>query len=152
MVWRSTHNNEQQVEQLRSEMHTFQNNVLNKMQEIEKSIERDRGRIYETNISVSRIESELRQVHKLVDALVTHLLMPDLPVQKIREAVAAITSYQEVLEKRQQAHVDMYQSMTTEITTLVMPLMKFLPDTQRNTDGIPKLDGRETSIDHLAES
>ena len=116
----------EQVERLRSE-------IINEMQKISRSIDK-------TNNRISEVSIEMRHMRSQIDALVVHLLLPDLPIQKINEAIREVTQYHDILEKRQSSFNNARQTLTVDIERFIASLMKLMPTSQQNTDGLIKID------------
>jgi uncharacterized coiled-coil DUF342 family protein len=126
-----------QVEQLRSDIHsdihsnlqTFQDKVLDKMREISKKLDREFDYTRE-------IASEVSQMHKQIDALVMHLLPPELPLQKIKEALKEIAEYHEMLQKIQHSLDNKQYAFYTEIARLSSAFTALAP-IRPDTDKLP---------------
>jgi signal recognition particle GTPase len=105
----------QQVEQIRREasdqIQSFQQTVL-------EEIRKNRKQNYEMHMEVRQLKEEMRQMQKQIEALVLHLLLPDLSLKKIQEAISDITEYHGGLQKRQDAFDTMRFGLTSEITKL----------------------------------
>jgi hypothetical protein len=86
-------------------------------------------------LNVIQLKEEMKQIHTQVDALVVHLLMPDLPLQKIREAIVGITEYHTILQKREQSLYNTRQMLIPEITRFISALEALVSSPQPITDG-----------------
>lgn len=123
----------QQVDQLHSDIHgdlqIFQDKVLDKMREISKRLDREFDHTRE-------IASEVRQMHKQIDSLVMHLLPPELPLQKMKEALKEIAEYHEMLQKIQHSLDNKQYAFYTEIARLSSAFTSLAP-VRPDTDKLP---------------
>jgi len=141
----------QQVEQLRREMQAFQQTMLEDLRKVLKGIEREYNHTNDVYVNVVRIKEEMKQVHNQVDVLVMHLLLPDLSLRKINEAIAEVTEYHEGLKKRQDAFDRMRGNVTAEITKLASALTA-LVSPEPVTDKMQKFEPDEEEEEHPPEA
>ena len=116
----------QQLEQMRTEVRSqvqsFQQIMLEEMRKVLKGIEREQSHTNAMYTEVLRLKEEVKQIHKQVDELVIHLLLPDLPLQKISEAIAEITNYHVILQKRKHSFDAMQQESSAAIANFASAL------------------------------
>ena len=126
----------EQVERLRSDiinqMQSFQRDMLEEMRRMTRNIEK-------TNSRISDVSIEIGHIRRQVDALVLHLLLPALPLQKINEAIDELAKYCDVLDKRQSSLDGVKKSLNTDIAPVISRLTKIFPDRSPDTDSFPRV-------------
>lgn len=114
----------QQVEQVRREVseqiQSFQQSMI-------EEIRKNRKQNYEMHMEVRQLKEEMRQMQKQIEALVLHLLLPELSLKKIQEAISDVVEYHGGLQKRQDAFDTMRFGLTSEITKLASVLTSLIP-------------------------